>query len=192
MERKINKVIFAGEIKIDLTGDTVTPEKLAQGAVAHNAAGEVIEGTSTMDVDSTDATAVAGDILTGKTAYARGEMLSGTMPERGTLVGTIKSKNQVIHVLEGHYKSSGSVEIDAAEKNKIVPGNIKLGENILGVTGTYDAAEMADGERVVTPAMAEQVVEPSQGKKYLTKVIVEKIPVSRVQNTAGGETLTIG
>lgn len=41
----VNKVNYAGETLIDLTGDTVVEEKLAAGVTAHNAAGEVIMGT---------------------------------------------------------------------------------------------------------------------------------------------------
>ncbi len=41
----INKVEYGGKILIDLTQDTVTPETLAKGEIAHNAAGEQITGT---------------------------------------------------------------------------------------------------------------------------------------------------
>lgn len=41
----VNKVEVDGEIKLDLTEDTVTPETLLKGATAHNAAGEDITGT---------------------------------------------------------------------------------------------------------------------------------------------------
>lgn len=40
----VNKVALNGEIKLDLTADTVTPETLLKGATAHNAAGELIIG----------------------------------------------------------------------------------------------------------------------------------------------------
>ena len=40
----VNKFVYDGEIKFDLTGDTVTPETLAEGKTAHNAAGEQIVG----------------------------------------------------------------------------------------------------------------------------------------------------
>ena len=42
----VNKVEAFGETLIDLTSDTVTPEKLAQGETAHNAAGARITGTA--------------------------------------------------------------------------------------------------------------------------------------------------
>ena len=42
----VNKVVYDGEILIDLTGLTVSPETLAEGVIAINAAGEVIVGTA--------------------------------------------------------------------------------------------------------------------------------------------------
>lgn len=40
----VNKVEINGEVKLDLTQDTVTPQTLLSGATAHNAAGELIAG----------------------------------------------------------------------------------------------------------------------------------------------------
>ena len=41
----INKVIYAGEVLIDISDATVTPETLAERVVAYNAKGEIIVGT---------------------------------------------------------------------------------------------------------------------------------------------------
>lgn len=41
----INKVIFGGETLVDLTNDTVTPDKLAKGVTAHDKTGVQITGT---------------------------------------------------------------------------------------------------------------------------------------------------
>ena len=46
----VNKVEINGKTVLDLTGDSVTPEQLAQGITAHNAAGEQITGTYTAEV----------------------------------------------------------------------------------------------------------------------------------------------
>lgn len=43
----VNKVEINGEVKLDLTADTVTADTLAEGYTAHNAAGELITGTMT-------------------------------------------------------------------------------------------------------------------------------------------------
>lgn len=41
----ISKVNFGDETLVDLTKDTVTPEKLLSGATAHDAKGNLIVGT---------------------------------------------------------------------------------------------------------------------------------------------------
>lgn len=43
----VNKVNCNGNILIDLTGDTVTADKLAEGYTAHDASGASIVGTAT-------------------------------------------------------------------------------------------------------------------------------------------------
>ena len=48
----VNKVEINGEVKLDLTGDTVTPETLLKDATAHNAAGEQIVGTMEIGGDN--------------------------------------------------------------------------------------------------------------------------------------------
>ena len=40
----VSKVDFAGNTLVDLTGDSVTPDTLLEGATAHNAAGDQIDG----------------------------------------------------------------------------------------------------------------------------------------------------
>lgn len=41
----INKVVYGENVLVDLTGDTVTPDKLLVGETAHNMSGEPITGT---------------------------------------------------------------------------------------------------------------------------------------------------
>lgn len=47
----VNKVEVGGEVKLDLTQDTVTPETLLSGVTAHNAAGERLTGTAFPNLD---------------------------------------------------------------------------------------------------------------------------------------------
>ena len=41
----VNKVTYGGKTLIDLTGDTVTADTLAEGVTAHDASGAEIVGT---------------------------------------------------------------------------------------------------------------------------------------------------
>lgn len=50
---EINKVVFGTDVLIDLTADTVTPEKLYKGATAHAKNGTRITGTAECTVVGT-------------------------------------------------------------------------------------------------------------------------------------------
>ena len=186
-----NKVIYGGNTLIDLTGDTVTPATMLSGAKAHDKSGEVIEGTCTFDVNSTDATATAAEILKGKTAYARGSKVTGTMVNNGAVSGSISTKAGTYTVPIGYHDGSGKVGINTTEQAKIIPANIKSGINILGVTGTYAGEAVKAQAKTVTPSTKAQTVLPDAGNDYLSQVTVNAIPYVETENAAGGTTVTI-
>lgn len=188
----INKVVYGDQVLIDLTGDTVTADKLLRGFTAHGKDGSTIDGACTFDVDSKDATAAVAEILAGKTAYARGAMLTGTMPNNGSVSGEVSTKDGQYSIPQGYHDGGGKVSIAAEEKSKLIPGNIKAGITVLGVTGTYGGEEIKAQSKSVTPSAAQQTVQPDEGYDYLASVTVAAIPYSEAQNSAGGKTVTIG
>lgn len=188
----INKVIYGSNTLIDLTADTITPEMLAQGITAHDKSGEPITGTSTKDSDTSDATASVAEILIGKTAYARGAMLTGTMPDNGAISETISAKDQTVAVALGFHDGSGTVSISDTEKEKIIPANVKQGITILGVEGEYTGEGATAQSKTVTPSSVEQTVMPDEGYDFLSSVVVNAIPYTETENAAGGITVTIG
>ena len=190
----INKVIYGGNTLIDLTGDSVTKDKLLAGYTAHDKSGEVIEGTCLFDVDSTDATAAVAEILKGKTAYARGAKLTGTMPNNGAVKGTISTVDGKYTVPLGYHDGSGKVSIDATEQAKLVAENIREGITILGIEGSMSGTEDAKPQaKEATPSTSEQVILPDTPEyNYLSQVTVKPIPYTESENSAGGTTVTIG
>lgn len=187
-----NKIIFGEEVLIDLTGDTVTADKLEKGITAHDKSGEIITGTSAKDSDTSDATAAVAEILAGKTAYARGARITGTMPDNGGMAGYISTKEQEVSVPMGFHDGSGKVSISTDEKEKIIPANIKQGIAILGVEGEYSGEGFLAQSKTVTPSSVQQIVQPDAGYDYLSSVTVNAIPYTETENAAGGTTVMIG
>lgn len=189
----INKVVYGGKTLIDLTGDTVTEDKLLSGITAHGKDGELVTGVCTFDVDSNDATAAVAEILKGKTAYARGTKLVGTMPNNGAVTGKIITKDGSYAIPQGYHDGSGKVGIDATEQAKILAQNIREGVTILGVKGSMSGSEGVKAQaKIVIPSSVQQTILPDTGYTHLSQVTVEKIPYVESENSAGGTTVTIG
>jgi hypothetical protein len=189
----VNKIIVDGVTKLDLTADTVQSSDVASGKTFHDATGAAVTGTSTLDSDTSDDTALVSEILSGKTAHARGAELTGTMPNNGAISLVITTANQVITVPLGFHDGSGTVQIDATEAGKLIAGNIKQGVTILGVTGTHSGQEeLVIQTKNVTPSFSAQAVTPDSGYDYLAQVNVAAIPVTETDNAAGGKTVTVG
>lgn len=191
----INKVIVNGQTKMDLTSDTVDAAHLLSGYTAHDKSGAPIEGTCTFDANTRDANATAPEILQGKTAYAKGNKLTGTMPNKGSVTGNITSVNTTYTIPMGYHDGAGTVGIDSTEKAKIIPENIREGITILGIEGEMSGTEGAKAQsKTVTPTFSEQVISPDTGSgyNYLAQVTVKAIPVKETAGDNGGLTLTIG
>lgn len=193
MPNKMNKVVYGSTVLIDLTADTVTADKILSSYTAHDAAGNIITGTCNFDVDSQDATVKVAEILDGKTAYARGSKLTGTMPNNGGVNLTINTVNGEASIAQGYHDGSGKVSILDTEKAKLIASNIKQGITILGVTGTLEPSSAVKVHaKTVTPSKDAQTVLPDDGYDYLSQVTVSAIPYVETENSAGGITVTIG
>lgn len=106
----VNKVEINGEVKLDLTQDTVTAAKLAHGETAHDASGELITGTMTAPQLQIVVTASAGATIT---ATKGSKTVSGVADADGqctlivdevgtwTVVGTLGAQSATADVLIG-------------------------------------------------------------------------------------------
>lgn len=187
-----NKIIYGNTTLIDLTADTITADKILASYTAHDAAGNIIAGTCDFDVSSQDATIKVAEMLDGKTAYARGAKLTGTMPNNGSISLTIDKATDSVVIPSGYHDGSGTVKILSTELAKLIAENIKQGITILGVTGSLEpSSSIKVMAKTVTPSKTTQTIIPDSGYDYLSQVTVHATPYVETENSAGGTTVTI-
>ena len=189
----ISKVIFGNQTLIDLTGNTVDASHMLSGYTAVGSDGETVTGTCTFDADTRDATATAAEILDTKTAYVSGAKVTGSMPNRGAVSGSISSLATPYSVQNGYHDGSGTVGIDSTEAAKIISGNIKQGVSILGVVGDYGGEPVTAQPISVTPYTTSKTYLPPSGADYISQATVAAIAYSEVTDPVhGGKIVTIG
>lgn len=189
-----SKVVLSnGTTIIDLTGDTATAETVLAGSTFHDKSGAPVTGTCAYDSDTSEDTAAVSEILSGKTAHARGALLTGTMANNGAQTGNITTKAQQVTIAQGYHDGSGKIGIASEEQAKIIATNIRQGVTILGVEGTMSGSEGVNAQaKSATPSWSQQVISPDTEYTHLSQVTVAAIPIAYSDNAAGGQTVTIG
>ena len=94
-------------------------------------------GTATF-MDTSDANAVAGEILNGKTAYVNGSKITGNISSKAAETFTPTTSDQTIN--SGQYLSG--VQTIKGDAN-LVAGNIRSGVTIFGISGSLTAATIS-------------------------------------------------
>ena len=147
----VNQVGLAdGTILLDVSSDTAARADVLSGKYFHLATGERTTGTCTYDSNTTDANALATEILSGKTAYVNKVKLTGEMTNNGAVSGTISNKNTPYTVPAGYHSGLGTVSIDSTSSAALIAENIKTGVEILGVTGSYSGEAVTAGTPTAT------------------------------------------
>lgn len=187
-----NKVIFGNEVLIDLTGDTVAPQYLLSPYTAHDRSGTAITGTCPYDMDTSAADATAAEVLDGAKVGVNGQLVTGSMPNRGQVMLVIDDVNDSLTITQGYHDGSGRAYLKGTEVAKLIPSNLKAGVSILGVTGSYAGEPVTAQAKNATPATTSQTILPDTGYDYLSQVVIAAIPKVETLNSAGGYTVTIG
>lgn len=191
----INKVIYGGNVLIDLTADDVTRASVLSGIKFHLPTGEATTGTCNYDAYTADANAVAAEILENKTAYVNGSKVIGTMTNRGGVTGILSTASGEYTIPAGYHDGSGKVGLSSADQAVLIAANIRQGITILGVTGTMSGSEGVKATSVsITPYTTAQTIIPSDLGDYnsITQITVAAIAYTETDNDKGGKTVTIG
>lgn len=123
---------------INLAEDTVAPENLLAGATAHDSSGQRIVGTmiQSSGIDTSDATALPEDIVSGKTAYVGGEKVTGSMATLDTSNPTVGNGRVNISKYNGDLcMTLNNVSLDNASAYLKRGGSFRLYGN--GTLGSY-------------------------------------------------------
>ena len=156
---------------INLAEDTVTPENLLAGATAHDSSGQRIVGTmkQSSGIDTSDATALSEDIVSGKTAYVNGEKVTGSMIgissanptvgmgkvaiNKGTKDLYITLSNVKLNKQSAYLKNEGSIQIHGDGSlgsyfGDAMPEDVRKGKRFTSkdgvVTGTMEESSGID------------------------------------------------
>lgn len=161
----------SGEVKITPESKTITPSKADQTITPTSGkvlTSVLVEAIPDLYIDTTDADAVAADILAGKTAFVAGNKVTGTMADRGAVTQVLDTTTTSYTIPAGKHNGAGKVSISTETKSATPtksPQTIKPStgrvlssvtvaaipaayQDVTGVTAT--AADVLDNKYIVT------------------------------------------
>lgn len=147
-----------GTVTITLEEKSVTPTKSTQ--VVTPTSGKVLSKVTVNPIPSNyittdDATAAAGTILDGETAYVNGVKVEGEMPNNGAISKTLTPVDKSFTIPEGYHDGTGKVQIVTEGKEVVPTKDIQVITPSNGKTlSTVTIAAIGSKYQDVTPVTA--------------------------------------
>ena len=187
---------------INLAEDTVAPENLLAGATAHDSSGQRIVGTmkQSSGIDTSDATALSEDIVSGKTAYVDGEKVTGSMVSLTGGKPTVGNGRVAMSKYNGDLRITlNSVSLDKASAylkrgdsftlygngslgsyfGDAMPEDVRKGKRFTSkdgvATGTMEASSGGSGVQVKTGTTSSPTIDTGLSKIDKLIIYAEKI-----------------